>query len=52
VPDLKQAVALRNLLIHGYATVDSAIVWRTAQEDLPKLRKAIAALFSELGPGL
>jgi uncharacterized protein with HEPN domain len=52
VPDLKQAVALRNLLIHGYATVDSAIVWRTAQEDLPKLRKAIAALLSELGSGL
>jgi uncharacterized protein with HEPN domain len=52
VPDLKQAVAFRNLLIHGYASVDSAIVWRTAQEDLPKLRKATAALLTELSPGL
>lgn len=52
VPDLKQSVAFRNLLIHGYASVDSAIVWRTAREDLPKLRKAIAALLAELGTGL
>ena len=52
VPDLKQAVAFRNLLIHGYASIDSTIVWRTTQEDLPKLREAIAALLTELGPGL
>jgi uncharacterized protein with HEPN domain len=52
VPDLKQAVAFRDLLIHGYAIVDSAIVWRTTQEDLPKLRKAIAELLTALGPGL
>jgi uncharacterized protein with HEPN domain len=28
VPDLKQAVAFCNLLIHGYASVDNTMVWR------------------------
>jgi uncharacterized protein with HEPN domain len=43
IPDLSRAIAFRNLLIHGYATVDDATVWRTAREDLPPLRAAIAA---------
>jgi uncharacterized protein with HEPN domain len=41
LPDLKQAVAFRDLLIHGYASVDNAIVWRTAQEDLPNCAKRL-----------
>jgi len=49
VPDLANAVAFRNLLIHGYATIDHGIVWRTAQEDLPRLRQAIDELLAELG---
>ncbi|MCF3948564.1 DUF86 domain-containing protein [Acidiphilium sp. AL] len=49
VPDLANAVAFRNLLIHGYATVDQGIVWRTTQEDLPRLRQAIEDLLAELG---
>ena len=32
VPDLKGAVAFRNLLIHGYSVVDHRIVWQTTQE--------------------
>ena len=27
VPDLRQIIAFRNVLIHGYATVDPARVW-------------------------
>jgi uncharacterized protein with HEPN domain len=49
IPDLARAVAFRNLLIHGYATVDDATVWRTTQEDLPGLRSTVAALLAELG---
>jgi hypothetical protein len=48
IPDLSRAVAFRNLLIHGYATVDDATVWRTVTEDLPKLAADIAALRTEL----
>jgi uncharacterized protein with HEPN domain len=32
-----RAVAFRNLLIHGYATVDDATVWRIVTEDVPVL---------------
>jgi len=37
VPDLPQIVALRNLLIHGYAAVDDRIVWEVATERTPPL---------------
>ena len=50
IPDLPAIVAFRNLLIHGYASVDDAIVWRNVQEKLPDLRATVAALLAELGP--
>jgi uncharacterized protein with HEPN domain len=49
VPELGRTVAFRNLLIHGYAVVDDGIVWRTVQEDLPRLRDGLAALLGEIG---
>lgn len=30
IPDLPRIVAFRNLLIHGYATVDDRLVWEVA----------------------
>lgn len=48
IPDLGRAVAFRNLLIHGYAIINDATVWRTAREDLPILRDAVAAALAEL----
>jgi uncharacterized protein with HEPN domain len=48
IPDLNRAVALRNVLIHGYAVVDDVAVWRTTQEDLPSLREKVVALLAEL----
>jgi uncharacterized protein with HEPN domain len=49
IPNLTRAVDFRNLLIHGYASIDNAIVWRTAQDDLPLLRENVAAALAELG---
>jgi uncharacterized protein with HEPN domain len=49
VPDLPQVVAFRNLLIHGYASVDHRTVWRAIEEDLPRLRELVARLLAELG---
>ncbi len=48
IPDLARAVAFRNLLIHGYATVDDGTVWRTVTEDMPVLAGHVGRLLAEL----
>lgn len=49
VPDLPQIVAFRNLLIHGYATVDHPTVWETLQSRIPALRDCVAELLETYG---
>ena len=50
IPNLRDIVSFRNLLIHAYASVDLDQVWRTVEEALPDLRAIVAALLNELGP--
>jgi len=38
------AYEMRNVLAHGYFTVDLVIVWQTIHNDLPSLQKQVAAL--------
>jgi uncharacterized protein with HEPN domain len=49
IPDAGNTIGFRNVLIHGYAKVDSAIVWQAATRSLPKLLSAVDALLKELG---
>jgi uncharacterized protein with HEPN domain len=44
IPDLPRIIAFRNVLIHGYATVDPTLVWGVIENHLPALRAAIAQL--------
>ncbi len=46
ITDLRQIVAFRNILIHGYAVIDRARVWRAVQEDLPALRAILEGLLA------
>lgn len=39
IPELREAIGLRNVLIHGYAVIDDAMVWQTVQRDIPRLRE-------------
>jgi uncharacterized protein with HEPN domain len=48
IPDIRDIVAFRNILIHGYAVLDRARVWRVVEEDLPRLRAALADLLKSL----
>ena len=48
IPDLREIVAFRNVLIHGYALIDRARVWRTVRDDLPNLRATLNDLLAEL----
>ena len=41
---VREAVAMRNFLIHGYDDVNMTIVWATIQNDLPSLKAKVSAL--------
>ena len=47
IPDLPRLVAFRNILIHGYAVVDDAIVWDAATRRLPGLIRRLDGLLAE-----
>ena len=47
VPELPRIVAFRNILIHGYATVDDRIVWGVVEGSLPALRGALKKLLGD-----
>ena len=38
---------MRNAVIHAYFAVDFEIVWRTVQEDLPKLKRQVEHLLNK-----
>jgi uncharacterized protein with HEPN domain len=44
VPDHRRIIAFRNILIHGYASIDHETVWHVVQDDLPKLREVLRSL--------
>lgn len=48
-PDIpwREAVGIRNRLIHAYFDVDLDVLWRTAQDDMPPLQTLLDALLSE-----
>ncbi len=43
----RDIVAFRNILAHGYASLDQTIVWRAHQESLPLLRTEVEVLLRE-----
>lgn len=49
IPYVRDIIAFRNVLIHGYATVDHDRVWRTAEISLPDLQTVVATLLEEFG---
>ena len=48
VPDLPRLVAFRNILIHGYATIDSAIVWEFATSKVDGLIAAVDGILGDV----
>ncbi|MBP2453788.1 HepT-like ribonuclease domain-containing protein [Mycolicibacterium lutetiense] len=47
IPDLARIVAFRNILIHGYADVDDALVWQVITDKLPELENVLDELLRE-----
>jgi uncharacterized protein with HEPN domain len=49
IPDYGKIVAFRNILIHGYASVDDRIVWGVIENYLAQLREAVKRLLDTPG---
>ncbi len=49
VPDLPKIVAFRNVLVHGYATIDSEIVWEVVSTRVSRLIDTLDRLLDGVG---
>ena len=48
IADLPRIVAFRNVLIHGYATIDDRLVWEIATERTARLVATLNRLLGEV----
>ena len=44
----KQIIGFRNILIHNYARVSQAVIWKIVQEDLPILKSEAKEFLEQL----
>ena len=47
ISDHRRVIAFRNILIHGYASVDDRLVWDVVDTKPPVLRREVDALLGE-----
>jgi uncharacterized protein with HEPN domain len=47
IPDLPRIVGFRNVLIHGYASVDNRIVWGVVEANLGSLVNSLKVLLAQ-----
>lgn len=47
IPEFRGIIAFRNIIVHGYALLDDAVVWHAVEEDLPTLRAALVELLGQ-----
>ena len=47
IPELSRIVGFRNVLVHGYATVDNRIVWGIIEVNLGPLRKSLESVLAQ-----
>ena len=52
LPALARIVGFRNVLVHGYASVDNRIVWGVIETHLAPLLAALKNLLAQPQPGL
>lgn len=47
IPEYRRIIAFRNVLVHGYATLDVRLVWGVIESKLPQLSSAVNDLLDE-----
>lgn len=48
IPEWRQIISFRNILIHGYRVLDHALIYRIIRNKLPTLRVAVAKLIHDI----
>ena len=48
ITNWKRIISFRNRLVHGYATIDDAVVWGVLEENLSTLREEVSGLLDEM----
>lgn len=48
IPSLREIIGFRNILIHGYASVDHGRVWQIAINLVPELKVTVTAMLRRL----
>ena len=43
----RRIIDFRNLLVHGYASIDDRLVWGTVEDRVPTLRREVEALLAQ-----
>lgn len=46
IPDIRQIIDFRNLLVHGYQKLEDAVVWEIVHTDLPRLASTVRTLLA------
>jgi uncharacterized protein with HEPN domain len=49
IPEHRQIISFRNVLIHGYDAIDEAVVWKIVQQDLPTLKQQVESMLAASG---
>jgi uncharacterized protein with HEPN domain len=47
--EYRQIISFRNVLVHGYDTIDEAVVWKIVQQDLPTLKQQVESMLAAPG---
>ena len=47
IPEHRRIIGFRNVIIHGYDTIDPALIWDAVQNHLPELIRIVTRLLDE-----
>ena len=47
ISDFRRIIALRNILIHGYARVDHRVIWGIVENHVPILKREVDTLLAQ-----
>lgn len=50
IPDHRNIIGFRHVLVHGYDSLQPATVWNVIEDKLPALADEVRALLDELRP--